>query len=120
MMSRLILAGLLTAATAATMLAQDQPPSKREFTIVGEDFRFSPDRIEVAKDDLVKVTLQSTDHAYTFAIDEYRIVKRAGGGQTISFEFRADQPGTFAFYCNMSADPRCKDMRGTLVVKKAR
>ena len=50
-------------------------------------------------------------------IDAYRIVKRAAGGQTISFEFRADQAGAFAFYCNLTSDPGCRDMKGTLVVK---
>jgi heme/copper-type cytochrome/quinol oxidase subunit 2 len=115
-MSRLILAGLLATLAAAPTLAQDQAPNRREFTIVGENFRFTPDRIEVSENDLVKLTLQSVDQPFTFAIDAYRIVKRTGGGQTIAFEFRADRPGTFAFYCNMSADARCKDMRGTLVV----
>lgn len=117
LMSRFILAGLLAASTAATMLAQDRAPNRREFTIVAEGHRFSPDRIEVTENDLVKVTLRSVDQSYTFAIDAYRIVKRARAGQTISFEFRANQPGTFPFYCNMSADPRCKEMRGTLVVR---
>lgn len=116
MMSRLILAAVLAVASTVAAVAQDQAPNRREFTIRGENFRFSPDRIEVAENDLVKLTLQSVDLPFTFAIDAYRIVKRTGGGQTISFEFRADQPGTFAFYCNMSADARCRDMRGTLIV----
>jgi len=116
-MSRLILAGLLAALVTVPIVAQDQAPTRREFTIVGENYRFSPNRIEVAENDLVKVTLQSVDHPFTFAIDAYRIVKRAAGGKTVAFEFRADQAGSFEFYCNMSADARCKEMRGTLVVK---
>ena len=32
---------------------------------------------------------------------------------SITFEFRADQPGTFTFYCNLTTDPGCKDMKGT-------
>ncbi|HVG84064.1 MAG TPA: hypothetical protein VM820_06075, partial [Vicinamibacterales bacterium] len=68
-------------------------------------------------DDLVRITLRSEDRPHSFVIDAYRIVKRAGSGQTISFEFRADQAGAFAFYCNLTSDPGCRDMKGTLVVK---
>ncbi len=45
------------------------------------------------------------------------ISKRVAGGRTIVFEFRADQAGTFSFYCNLTTDPACRDMKGTLVVK---
>ncbi len=118
-MSRLILAVLSLLAAGATdvAIAQDRAPSRREFTIVAENFRFTPDKIEVGEDDLVKLALRGVDQPYSFVIDAYRIVKRVGRDQTIWFEFRADQPGTFTFYCNMSADPRCKEMRGTLVVR---
>ncbi len=105
----------LLAVTAAA--AQEQAPNRRDFTIVASNHQFAPDRIEVSQDDLVKITLRAEDRPYSFAIDAYRIVKRAGGGQTITFEFRADQPGTFPFYCNLTSDEACRDMKGTLVVK---
>ena len=35
----------------------------------------------------------------------------------ITFEFRADQAGTFPFYCNLQIDDGCRQMRGELVVK---
>jgi hypothetical protein len=44
-------------------------------------------------------------------------MKRAGAGQTVTFEFRADQSGSFPFYCNLSQDAKCKDMKGTLTVR---
>ena len=89
----------------------------RDVTIVGDQFTFTPARIEVQQDDLVKVTFTAKDIAHSFAIDAYRIVKRAGAGQTVVFEFRADKPGTYTFYCNLSKDDRCRDMRGELVVR---
>jgi heme/copper-type cytochrome/quinol oxidase subunit 2 len=89
----------------------------REFTINGRDHRFSPTRIEVHKDDLVKITFTADDMAHGFTIDQYRIMKRAGSGQTVTFEFRADQSGSFDFYCNLTADERCRQMKGQLVVK---
>lgn len=104
------LAGMIWARTAAQGITRD-------VTIVGDRFAFSPPRIEVQKDDLVKVTFTAQDIAHSFAIDSYRIVKRAGAGQTIVFEFRADKPGVHTFYCNLSQDERCKNMRGELVVR---
>ena len=97
--------------------AQEPSQNRREFTIVAKDHVFTPDKLDVSQDDLVKITLRSDDRATSFAIDAYRIVKRAAAGASITFEFRADQPGTFTFYCNLTKDPGCKDMTGTLTVR---
>jgi cytochrome c oxidase subunit 2 len=100
---------------ATTAGAQDQAPSRRDVTIVAKDFQFVPNRIEVVQDDLVRITLTSEDRPHSFAIDAYRIVKRAGAGKTITFDFRADQVGSFTFYCNLTSVPQCRDMKGTLI-----
>jgi heme/copper-type cytochrome/quinol oxidase subunit 2 len=97
--------------------AQEQAPNRREFTIVAKDHIFTPNKLDVTQDDLVRITLKSEDRPSSFAIDAYRIVKRAAGGVSTTFEFRADQAGTFTFYCNLTTDEGCKEMRGTLVVK---
>jgi heme/copper-type cytochrome/quinol oxidase subunit 2 len=113
---RVVVCLMATTGLAGSAGAQEQAPNRRDVTIVAENYRFSPDRLEVAQDDLVKVTLRSADEPLTFAIDAYRILKRVGGGQSITFEFRADQPGTFSYYCSMTSNERCREMRGTLVV----
>lgn len=110
------LAGVLLGALAMRPAARTQPTT-REFTINGDHFAFSPARIEVSKDDVVKITFTAKDIAHSFTIDNYRIAKRAAAGQTVTFEFRADQPGTHRFYCNLTLDDRCKRMEGTLVVR---
>ncbi len=89
----------------------------REFTVSADRFAFSPSSIEVNRNDLVKITFTARDIAHSFTIDDYRIVKRAGAGQTVTFEFRADRSGPFTFYCNLSQDAKCKDMKGTLTVR---
>ncbi len=66
-----------------------------DVTIDGDQYAFSPKRIDVQKDDLVKITFRAGDIAHSFTIDAYRIAKRAAAGQTVVFEFRADQAGTF-------------------------
>jgi heme/copper-type cytochrome/quinol oxidase subunit 2 len=85
--------------------------------IDGDQYAFAPRRIDVQKDDLVKVTFRAGDIAHSFTIDAYRIAKRAAAGQTVVFEFRADQAGTFSFYCNLSQDDKCRQMKGEIVVR---
>jgi heme/copper-type cytochrome/quinol oxidase subunit 2 len=104
-------------ASASPPMGQEQAPNRREFTLTARDYRFSPDRIEVIKDDLVKITVQSADHAYSVTIDEYRLSKRVPAGGSTVIEFRADQMGTFSFYSNMTSDSRHAQMRGQLVVR---
>ena len=90
--------------------------SVREFAVRGDQFAFSPSRIEVQKDDVVKITFTAVDIPHSFTMDGgYRIAKRAGAGQTVTFEFRAT--GTERFYCNLTQDERCSRMHGEIVVK---
>lgn len=104
---------------AASVFAarQDQAPNRREFTVVASDYRFSPNRIEVTQNDLVKLTIQSHDVAYSLTIDEYRVSKRVPAGGTMTLEFRADRAGTFAYYSNLTSDSRHAQMRGELIVR---
>ena len=110
-------AGLLATPFVVRLFGQDQAPNRPEFTIVAKDFRYSPDRIEVTQDDLVKLTIRSEDIAHSFAIDEYRIVRRVPAGASTTVEFRADRTGTFRFYCNLTDQPGHAQMRGELVVR---
>ena len=96
--------------------AQDQG-QVREFTVSGNHYAFAPSSLTVNRNDLVKITFTAQDMPHSFTVEGYRIMKRAGAGQTVTFEFRADQTGTFTFYCNLSQDEKCKDMKGTLTVK---
>ena len=117
----IVLVGLLAATWAVPSswgAPQEPAQAQRSFSIVARKYAFAPVRVEVDQDDLVKITLTSADIAHSFTIDAYRIAKRVGAGQTVTFEFRANQPGTFRIYCNLKQDDRCKEMRGELVVRK--
>src|SRR5690606_31724305 len=113
----LIGAGLCLAAAPKllALFAQDQAPNRREFTITAKDFRFAPERLEVTQDDLIKLTIQSQDVAYSLTIDEYRVSRRIPAGGTTTLEFRADRTGTFTFYSNLTNDARHQQMRGQLI-----
>jgi len=115
---------LVFATLAASVLflvsAAAQEPSQgqvREFTVVGNHYAFSPASLSVNKNDLVKITFTAQDIAHSFTVEGYRIMKRAGAGQTVTFEFRADKSGDFVFFCSLTQDEKCKDMKGILTVK---
>ena len=114
---------LLVGPAAARLMAadapagQEQPPSRREFDLTASEYRFTPDRVEVQQDELVKLTIRSMDVAYSVTIDDYRISKRVPAGGVLTFEFRADRAGTFPFYSNLTSDSRHKGMKGSLVVR---
>jgi heme/copper-type cytochrome/quinol oxidase subunit 2 len=112
--SYLAIAGLL--ACTAVQLAQEQTLNRRDITVVAHENRFDPERIDVTQDDLVRITLKSERLPRTFAIDAYRISKRVSAGESITFEFHANQRGTFTFYCNLTSVQACREMKGTLVV----
>jgi heme/copper-type cytochrome/quinol oxidase subunit 2 len=113
----LALASLALAGIALTTLGARNQGQVREFNVNGRANAFAPGRIEVQKDDLVKITFTAADIAHSFTVDSYRIAKRAGAGQTVVFEFRADQTGTFPYYCNLTQDDKCRQMKGELIVR---
>src|SRR5688572_26804295 len=107
--------GRIQGRTASSQDPEPRPVA-REFTIRARRYAFSPSRVEVTRGDIVRITVITEDVAHSFTIDEYRIAKRIAPGQTVTFEFRADRAGRFVFYCSMTADERCREMRGELVV----
>jgi cytochrome c oxidase subunit 2 len=105
------------AGPGVSRLFAQETPNRREFTVVARNFQFSPNRLEVSQDDLVKLTVRSEDVAYSVTIDEYRVAKRVPAGGTTTFEFRTDRTGTFPFYSNLTNDARHAQMRGELIVR---
>jgi len=115
---RTVLAVAIVASAGALWAREAGRGQVREITISGDQYAFSPARIEVQKDDLVQIKFTAKDIAHSFTVDvPYRISKRAGAGQSVIFEFRADEAGRFPFYCNLTQDDRCKQMKGELVVR---
>jgi heme/copper-type cytochrome/quinol oxidase subunit 2 len=99
--------------------------ARRDFTVVARRYAFSVDgrdttEIRVMQNDLVHITFSTEDIPHSFTIEEYRIMRRAEPGRPVSFSFRADMPGRFRFYCNLTADARCREAQGTLIVEAGR
>ncbi len=105
------------ALTATKAAAQSRDPSTQRIAVAASRYAFEPRRVEVRQDDLVRIELRTLDIAHSMTIDAYRISKRVSPGTPVTFEFRADQAGTFPFYCNLQLDEGCRQMRGELVVR---
>lgn len=97
--------------------AQDPVPAVRPWLITASRYKFVPARIEVSENDVVKIELRTEDIPHSLTIEAYRIAKRVNPGNPVTFEFRADQPGTFPFYCSLQIEDGCRQMRGQLVVR---
>ncbi len=112
---------LVTGASASTAppdgrAAASQEGVRHTISVTARRYEFTPNRIEVRENDLVRITMSTEDIPHSFVIDEYRIAKRAAPGKPVTFEFRADRVGTFRYICNLSLDVGCRQMSGELVV----
>ncbi len=117
-----LLALVLIAIVAVSVAVVAQ--TRRDFTVVAYKYGFrvsgsNKPEIRVMQNDLVHITFSTEDIPHSFTIEEapYRIMRRAEPGKPVSFDFRADQPGRFRFYCNLTIDEKCKDMEGFLIVE---
>lgn len=109
--------GLLALRTGQPLpAAQDRAPLMNDVTIHASGCAFNPNRIETKRGDRLRITLIAEDGIYSFALDEYRVVKQFAPGRNAVVEFLADRPGQFVFYNSLTRDSRCTAMRGELVV----
>ncbi len=91
--------------------------SVKEFTISGQNFSFTPNKLSVKKGDHVKITFQNTAGFHDLVIDEYGVAtKQAQSPNTEVLEFTADKAGTFEYYCSVGSH-RSMGMFGTLTVE---
>ncbi len=112
----LVAAAFLFGPTRAAARAQES--DRREVAVTARRNAFDPVKIDVQQNDVVKITFTAEDGPHSFTIDEYRISKRARPGQPATFEFRADRPGTFRFYCTIATSGGERhDMHGDLIVR---
>jgi plastocyanin len=114
-----VCAAIILGLVAGTPADQVRGSSERGFTVVARRYSFAPARLEVRQGDLVRIELRSHDIPHSLTIDDYRIAKRVGPDEAVTFEFRAERAGSFPFYCDLKIEDGCRGMRGTLVVQRA-
>lgn len=89
----------------------------KEFNVVLQLHKFTPEVIEVKRGDRVRLNLQSLDVDHGFYLDGYGIEVTVPGLLGIkTVEFVADKPGAFRFRCSTTCGPFHPFMIGKLVV----
>lgn len=105
-------------APAATDAAAVGPPvdGARTIAVTADDFGFDPDEITVGAGEDVAIALTSVDIVHDLTVDElgYQVVARRGDTEELGL--RADEPGTYTYYCSIPGH-RSAGMEGSLIVE---
>ncbi len=88
----------------------------KEFKLEAYRFGYSPDRLEVKKNDVVRILATSRDVPHGVFIKEYGINAVVKKGETTVIEFLADKPGEFDVICSIYCGPGHREMKAKLVV----
>ncbi len=82
---------------------------------------FSPEHVEIKEGDHVTWHITNVERAYDathgFSIPAYNINLSLEPGEHITFEFDADQPGVFSYYCTEFCSALHLEMTGYLVIE---
>jgi nitrous-oxide reductase len=81
---------------------------------------FTPEHVEIQEGDHVTWHITNIERAldavHGFAVPAYNINLSIEPGETITFEFEADKPGVFSFYCTEFCSALHLEMKGYLMV----
>lgn len=91
-------------------------PQAQTFQIEARQFAYSPSEITVNPGDTVTLQLVSTDVVHGLYIDGYDLSVESDPGQTATLSFKANQPGSFRFRCNVTCGAMHPFMIGKLTV----
>jgi plastocyanin len=97
--------------------SSDVVEGARKIEVSASSFAFDPDEIEVEAGEDVAIVLTSTDILHDFTIDELDAHVAVDAGETATGGLRADEPGSYTFYCTVPGH-REAGMEGTLLVEE--
>ena len=90
----------------------------KEINLEAFQFGFSPDKITVKKDDIVKIYAVPRDVTHGFYIKEYGINVPLEKGKAKKIEFIADKTGEFDILCSIYCGRGHNNMKAKLIVEK--
>ena len=90
----------------------------RVVQVEATSFEFDPASITVEVGEDIAVELTASDIRHDFVIDELDAHVVADAGKTAEGGLRAEEPGSFTYYCSV-AGHREAGMEGTLVVRES-
>lgn len=101
----------------ATDSAKQKSTDAREIIVDGSNFKFSPDKITIKKDEKIRIVFKNTQGVHDFKVDELKIATKVIRAKEEDWvEFFADKIGTFEFYCSVGSHKEM-GMKGTLIVE---
>lgn len=102
--------------TITTPPAPDGVTGVREFTVIGGNFSFTPNTLEVKQGDTVRIAFKNANGFHDFKLDEFNVASgQIRDGESETVEFIADKAGSFEYYCSVG-NHRAMGMKGTLTV----
>ena len=94
--------------------SQDEP---REITILAKRYKFEPARIDVAEGEHVRLVVTSDDGVHGVEIKKFKVNKKVPrGGEAITIDFIASEPGEFPILCSEYCGKGHEIMKGRLIV----
>jgi plastocyanin len=88
----------------------------RRIEVTASSFAFDPDEITVEAGEDIAIVLSSDDTLHDFTVDDLDAHVAVDAGDTGEGGLRADEPGTYTFYCSVPGH-RDEGMEGTLIVE---
>ena len=115
-----VLLALAATVGIASSEAARQMPAVKEFDVVAERFTFTPQRLVVNQGDTVRIRVRSADVTHGFEIKKLDVDDLVPkGGRLVTFEFTADEAGTFPITCSEYCGRGHEKMKGVLEVQPA-
>lgn len=96
--------------------SSDVAEGARELRVTATSFEFDPEEITVRAGEDIAIVLTSDDVEHDFTIDELDAHVAADEDETATGGLRADEAGTYAYYCSVPGH-RAAGMEGTLTVE---
>jgi plastocyanin len=91
-------------------------PDARRIELSGSSYEFDPPKITVRAGEVMAIVLTTTDIEHDFTVDDLDAHVSAEAGETAEGGLRADDPGTYTYYCSVEGH-REAGMEGTLTVE---
>lgn len=108
---------LLLSGCAVDETTEKPTGTVKEFSLIAENWNFTPSTIRVNYGDLVVIHAQTIEGIHGLLFPDFDINTRLDPGEEVIIEFVADKKGAFSFVCSVYCGQGHTEMKGTLIVE---
>ena len=103
---------------AAQTPAPTQTPAVTEIVLEATKYKYTPNKVEVPLNSVVRFKITAKDNDHGFEIDGHKETStKIPKGETKTVEYKADKAGTISFKCSSFCGMGHGGMKGQIVVK---